>query len=104
MLMCQLRRSGKTLKYSQEDYRLEVPNLLDYTLLREPRRGVAGLADVGRDGCRWSDRECYSAGVVEQCEASKLQQCERHESVAPVQDGTKRCAMVRDAMSCCSSA
>ena len=30
---------------------LEVPNLLDYTLLREPQRGVAGLADVGRDGC-----------------------------------------------------
>jgi len=30
---------------------LEVPNLLDYTLLREPRKGVAGLANVGRDRC-----------------------------------------------------
>jgi len=30
---------------------LEVPNLLDYTLLWEPERGVAGLADVGRDRC-----------------------------------------------------
>lgn len=28
---------------------LEVPNLLDYTSLWEPRRGVAGLVDVGRD-------------------------------------------------------
>ena len=33
-----------------------------------------------------------------------MQQCEKHGSIAPVQDGTKRCAMVRDAWSCCSSA
>jgi len=39
---------------------LEVPNLLDYTLLWEPRRGVVGLADVGRDECRWSDRGSFS--------------------------------------------
>ena len=83
---------------------LEVPNLLDYTLLREPRRGVAGLADVGRDGCKWSGRECYSAGVTGQRKASRLQQCERHESAAPVQDCTERCATVRDAGSCCSNA
>ena len=63
---------------------LELPNLLDYTLQRELRRGVAGLADVGRNECGWSGRERYSAGVPGQCEASRLQQCERHESVAPV--------------------
>ena len=33
------------------------------------------------------------------CGASRLQQCERHMSVAPVQDGTEKCAMVRDAWS-----
>ena len=60
---------------------LEVPNLLDYTLLREPRRGVEGLMNVGRDGCSWSDRECYSAGVPGQREA-----------------------VMREAWSCCSSA
>lgn len=60
---------------------LEVPNLLDYTLLREPRREVVGLADVGRDRCGWSDRGCYSARVLGQREAT-----------------------VRDAWSCCSSA
>jgi len=30
---------------------LEVHNLLDYTLLRDPQRGVAGLADVDKDRC-----------------------------------------------------
>jgi len=61
------------------------------------------LADVGRDRCEWSSRESYSAGVLRQREASRLQQCERHGSVASVQDGTKRCATVRDAWSCCGS-
>ena len=60
--------------------------------------------DVSRDGCRWSDRGSYSVGFPGQCEASRLQQCERHESVAPVQDGTERCATMRDAGSCCSNA
>ena len=59
---------------------------------------------MGRDGCGWSDRESYNAGVPRQCEASRLQQCERHMSVAPVQDGTERRAMMQDAGSCCSSA
>ena len=54
---------------------------------------------MGRDGCRWSDKESYSAVVPRQRKASRLQQCERHKSVAPVQDGTERCAMVRDAWS-----
>jgi len=76
---------------------LEVPNLLDYTLLWEPRRGVARLADVSRDKCGWSGRECYSVRFVGQHEASRLQQCERHGSVALVQDGLERCAIVRDA-------
>ena len=76
---------------------LEVPSLLDYTVLREPRRRVAGLADVNRDGYGWSGKECYSAGVPRKREASRLQQCKRHRSVAPVQDGTERCAMVGDA-------
>lgn len=83
---------------------LEVPNLLDYTLLQERRRGVARLADVDRDECGWSGRECYSAGVLRQREASRLQQCERHGSVAPVQDGTEKCATVQDAGSYCSNA
>jgi len=60
---------------------LKVPNLLDYTLLREPRRGVAGLADVSRDKCRWSNRGSYSAGV-------------------PIE----REAAMRDAQNCCNSA
>jgi len=34
-----------------------------------------------------------------QCRASRLQQCKRHRSVAPMQDGTERCVMVRDALS-----
>ena len=51
---------------------------------------------MGRDICGWSGKESYSAGVPRLCRASRLQQCERH-SVAPVQDGTKRCEMVRDA-------
>lgn len=33
------------------------------------------------------------------CRASRLRRCERHTSVAPVQDDTKRCAMVQDAWS-----
>ena len=73
---------------------LEVPSLLDKTLLQEPRRGVTGLADVGRDGCGWSSRESYSAGVPIQHRASRLQQCERHRSVASVKDDTERCAMM----------
>ena len=39
-----------------------------------------------------------------QHEASRLQQCERHESVAMMQDGTERFATVRDAGSCCNNA
>ena len=57
------------------------------------------MADVSRDGCRWSGKESYNAGVPRLCRASRLQQCERHRSVAPVQDGTERCATVRDAWS-----
>jgi len=60
---------------------LEAPNLLDYTLLWEPRRGVAGLTDVSRDGCGWINRGSYSAGVLGQGETT-----------------------VRDAQSCCSNA
>jgi len=60
---------------------LEVPSLLDYTLLREPQRGVAILADVSRDGCGCSDRGSYSARFLGQREA-----------------------VMRDAWSCCSSA
>ena len=60
---------------------LKVPNLLDYILRQEPRRGVAGLADVSRDGCRWSDKGSYSAGILGQREAA-----------------------VQDAHSCCSRA
>lgn len=59
---------------------------------------------MGRDGCGWRSRESYSARVPIQREASRLQQCERHRTVAPVQDGTERCATVRDARSCCSNA
>ena len=44
---------------------------------------------MGRDRCKWSSRESYSAGVPRLCRASKLHQCERHKSVAPVQDGTE---------------
>ena len=75
---------------------LEVPNLLDYTLLWEPRRGVAGLANVGRDEC---DGATKSATVQESQDSARLAGCNSarwHESVAPVQDGTKRCATVRD--------
>ena len=49
-------------------------------------------------------QKSYSAGVPRQCRASRLQQCERHKSVASVEEGTERCATVRDAGSCCSSA
>jgi len=73
-------------------------------LLQEPQRGIVGLAESGRDECRWSGRESYNAGVLRQCKASRLQQCERHGSVAPVQDGTERYATVQDAGSCCSKA
>ena len=59
---------------------------------------------MSRDRCEWSDKGSYSAGFPRQREASRLQQHEKHESVAPVQDGTKRCAMVRNAGSCCSRA
>jgi len=52
---------------------------------------------LGTDRCGWSGRERYSAGVPGLCRASRLHQCERHRSVAPVQDGTERCATVRDA-------
>ena len=58
---------------------------------------------MGRDRCTWSGRESYSVGVPRQCRASRLQQCERHRSVAPMQDGTKRCATVRDAWSVAAS-
>ena len=54
---------------------------------------------MGRDRCGWSDRESYSAGIPRRRRASRLQQCKRHMSVAPVHDGTERCAMVRDAWS-----
>ena len=54
---------------------------------------------MDRDRCGWSGRESYSVGVLRQRRASRLQQCKRHKSVAPVQDGTERCAMVRDAWS-----
>jgi len=42
---------------------IELPNLLDYSLLQKPRRGVVELADIGRGGCEWSDRGSYNAGV-----------------------------------------
>lgn len=48
--------------------------------------------DVSRYGCGWSDRGSYSAGFPGQREASKMQQCERHGSVAPMQDSIERCA------------
>ena len=54
---------------------------------------------MGRDRCGWSDRDSYSSRVTGLCRASRLQTCERHRSVALVQDGTERCAMVRDAWS-----
>jgi len=41
---------------------LEVPNLLDETLLQEPQCGVAGTDILGRDICRWSGRESDNAG------------------------------------------
>jgi len=59
---------------------------------------------VVRDRCEWGGRESYSARVSRQCRDSKLQQCERHKSVAPMQDGIERCATVQDVGSCCSSA
>jgi len=45
------RRRGKIL---------EVPNLLDETLLREPQCGVVGTDRLGRDRCVWSGRESDS--------------------------------------------
>ena len=54
---------------------------------------------MGKDRCGWSGKENYSVGIPIQCRASKLQQCERHKSVTPVQDGTESCAIVRDAWS-----
>jgi len=33
-----------------------------------------------------------------------MQQCENHKSITPVQDGMDRCAIVRDASSCCNNA
>ena len=33
-----------------------------------------------------------------------MRQCEKHGSVAPVQDGIERCATVRDAWNSCGSA
>ena len=62
------------------------------------------MDESGRDGCGWSSRESYSAKVPGQHKASRLQQCERHGSVALVQDGAERCAMVRDAGSYCNNA
>ena len=54
---------------------------------------------MGRDRCGWSGRESYNVGVLGLCRDRRLQQCEGHRSVAPVQDGTERCATVRDAWS-----
>ena len=61
---------------------------------------MAGWVETDADGAA----ESYSAGVLRQRRSSRLQQCERHRSVAPVQEGTTRCAIVRDAGSCCSNA
>jgi len=49
--------------------------------------------------------ESYNAEFLGQHEVSRLQQCERHmmAMMALVQDGTQRCAMVRDAGSCCNN-
>jgi len=41
---------------------LEVPNLLDETLLWEPQCGVTGTNLLRRYRCRWSGKESYSAG------------------------------------------
>ena len=77
---------------------LEVPSLWDLTFLREPRRGVARLADVGRDRCGWSCRESYNvelAGyssargtrVLHQCRTTLrgVQRCEMQGVVVAVQ-------------------
>ena len=42
--------------------------------------------------------------TVQDSQDSVRQQYKKHRSVAPVQDGTERCAVVRDAWSCCSNA
>ena len=36
--------------------------------------------------------------TVQDSQDNVRQQCEKHESVAPMQDGTKRCAMVHKAI------
>lgn len=52
---------------------LEVHSLLDYTLLRQPRREVARLVDVGRDadGVKRGD-------TVQESQDNVRQQCEMH--------------------------
>ena len=101
---------------------LEVPNLLDQTLLREPRRGVVILAtsvktdaDGATEGATVEDSQdnarlvgCNSArgmGVLHQCGMAQrgVRWCERHKCVAPVQDGIERCATVQEAQVCCTS-
>ena len=66
-------------------------------MLREPRRGVAGLAE-------WVDTD--ADGAVERVTVQESQDCVElagcsngHRSVAPVQDSRKRCEMVLDAWS-----
>ena len=59
---------------------------------------------MGRDRCGWSGRESYSARIPRRRRASRLQQCERHKSVALVQEGMEKCATVQDVGSCYSSA
>jgi len=54
---------------------------------------------LGRDRCGWSRKESYSARVLGLYRASRLQRCERHRRVAPVEFGIERCAMVQDARS-----
>ena len=76
---------------------LEVPSLLDYTLLREPRRGVAVLANVSRELETDADGAIEGATVQDSrdnAEANRMQQCEKHRSIAPVQDGTESCVTV----------
>jgi len=61
-----------------------------------PKRSNS-IDDVNRDTCRWSDKGSYIEGFPGQREVSRLQQCERHMSVALVEDDIERCAMVRSA-------
>ena len=81
---------------------LEVPNLLDYTLLREPQRESSRMS-IETD----ADEAAESATVQKSPGSARLAGCSSArgmESVAIVQDGTERFAAVQEAGSCYSSA